>query len=263
MKIAVSNIAWDTERDTEMLGFLSENGVTGLEIAPTRIISKEPYKHLNAFDDYKSCVNNQYHMSIVSLQSVLFGRRENIFGSSKERNDLIVSLENVFDLAARLKCKNVVFGCPKNRIKKHAADDETAIRFFSLVGNVAKKYDVILAIEPNPAIYGTNFLNTTEEVVKFVRRLNLGNVRINYDMGTAIYNSEPLSILRDNISLINHIHISEPWLERPIIEDKHKRMAKTLRDLQYKNYVSLEMKEQANTELAKKTIKKFISVFNG
>ena len=45
MKYSISNIAWSKEYDNEMYAFLKQQGIEGLEIAPTRIFDK-PYDNL-------------------------------------------------------------------------------------------------------------------------------------------------------------------------------------------------------------------------
>ena len=43
MKLAVSNIAWDSVNDNKIYNCMKAIGFTGLEIAPTRIFPDAPY----------------------------------------------------------------------------------------------------------------------------------------------------------------------------------------------------------------------------
>ena len=42
MKLSISNIAWDKEKDIEMYEYLSKLNFSGIEIAPTRIFEIDP-----------------------------------------------------------------------------------------------------------------------------------------------------------------------------------------------------------------------------
>ena len=71
----------------------------------------------------------------------------------------------------------------------------------------------------NPTIYNTNYINTTQEALDLIGEVNSAGFRLNLDVGTMIQNSESAEILRGEVNLINHIHISEPFL-KPIQERK-------------------------------------------
>ena len=77
-----------------------------------------------------------------------------------------------------------------------------------------------------------------------------------------IYNGEETEFLTDSISLINHVHISEPYLA--IIEKRelHNRLAGLLnRCYSYEGYISIEMKEQDNIDTIKRTVDYISEVF--
>ena len=154
-----------------------------------------------------------------------------------------------------INCKNLVFGCPRNRIVNDIEKDyKIASEFFKEIGDYCLSKDVYFAIEPNPEIYNTNFIITTLEAINLVKELNNPGIRINLDMGTMIQNNEEINILEDNINLINHVHISEPNLEyikpRPI----HSKLIKLLKANKYNGYISIEMKNQNNIQAIKNVI---------
>ena len=111
------------------------------------------------------------------------------------------------------------------------------------IGRYAYERNVVFAVEPNPPIYGTNFLNTTVQAIQFVRKLNQSGIGINIDIGTMIYNREGIELLEENMDLINHIHISEPNLVPIEIKDLHSQVAQSLRKCNYQNFISIEMKK--------------------
>ncbi len=49
--------------------------------------------------------------------------------------------------------------------------------------------------------------------------------------------------MEENLQLINHVHISEPYLEKINISGLHYELADMLRKNKFSNYVSIEMKQ--------------------
>ncbi len=252
MKISISNIAWSKENDIEMLEFLSKKGFDAIEIAPTRIIENTPYECIEEAKTICEDIKQKYKLDISSMQSIWFGKTERIFESESNRKSLIDYSKKAIDFANAINCKNLVFGCPKNRIISSIEKDYSiAIDFFSEIGEYAYLNNTCFSIEPNPTIYNTNFINTTNEAIKFIRDVNCEGVKINIDLGTIIYNSEDISILENNINLINHVHFSEPNLEYLEKRKLHKDIIDLLKRNGYNKYVSIELKNQNNTEKVK------------
>ena len=258
MKLSISNIAWQAEYDWEMYNFLSANKFDGLEIAPTRIFPDSPYDCISQAKDFKKMLKNDYGLSVSSVQSIWFGVVENIFGSETERQKLIDYTKKAIDFANALDCRNIVFGCPKNRAVPADMHPDIylplAYNFFNQIGDYAASNGTYISIEPNPPIYSTNFINTTAEAFDICKKLNNPGIKINIDMGTFIHNNESLTILWDNIDLINHVHISEPRLA-PVEKRKlHVDLINELRNLNYANYLSIEMANPNDIDLVKKTV---------
>ena len=60
-------------------------------------------------------LKREYDLSVVSLQSIWYGRNESLFGSYEERQALLEYTKRAIDFACAVGAKNIVFGCPKNR----------------------------------------------------------------------------------------------------------------------------------------------------
>ncbi len=246
MKISISNIAWDTKYDNEIYSLMNKYGYEGLEIAPTRIVStNEPYSLENTDKALK--ILSETGFEIPSAQSILYGKSEKLFGSDEERESLLDYLYKAIDYAAVIKCSNLVFGSPKNRIINDISKEyDIAVDFFNKAGIYAAEKKIVIAIEANPVIYGTNFINDTFSAYKLVKDINNPHVKINYDMGTVIENNENIDDIEKYLAEINHIHISEPYLELIKKRDIHRRLFHILKSNDYKKYVSIEMKKQDN-----------------
>jgi len=260
MKVTISNIAWQSENDAEMYAFLKEKKCTGIEIAPTRIFPENPYSDLNKVTNFRDKLQSDYGLQVVSMQSICYGRNEAIFSSNEERKSLLEYIKQSIDFASELGCNNLVFGSPKNR-NINPNQEEIAIVYFSEIGKYASEKNTVFAFEPNPVIYGTNFINTTNQALDFVKECNVEGLKVNFDLGTVIYNEENLSILENNLKWINHIHISEPYLEAIQKRSLHHELASILRNEKYKNYISIEMKGGSELEKIKDIIQYTQDVF--
>ena len=245
MKLAISNIAWNESEDEVVYSLLRNYGIAGLEVAPTRLIT-EPYQNKERAACILSHLHQQYGFVVPSMQSILFGRNERLFGSLEERGALIDYLCRAVDFANAIGCGNLVFGAPRNR-NYHSGDDVmVAEGFFREIAEYALKHGSVLSMEANPTIYGTNYINTTHEAVDLVRRINHPGFMVNFDLGTVIQNQEDILSLGEAITVVNHVHVSEPYLAPVIPRSIHKQAMDLLRENGYTGYVSIEMKRDEN-----------------
>lgn len=261
MNLSVSNIAWDAKNDEEMYGYLSKLGFKGLEIAPTRIFPQNPYEDLESAKAFANILKEKYNLSISSIQSIWYGKTERVFGDKSERQILINYTKKAIDFANAVDCKNIVFGCPKNRNIVNENDNIVAEEFFGLLGEYAFKNNTVLSIEPNPTIYGTNYINYTNQAFELVSNIKCPGFKVNIDFGTIIQNNEDLTIIEKNLHQVNHIHISEPNLEKIEKRNLHQQLAIILKENKYNGFLSIEMKNQNNLDIVKDAMKYLQEVF--
>ena len=258
MKLSVSNIAWSADHDDEIYEFLSENNYNGLEIAPTRVIPDTPYDEMSEAVRFSNELRERYDLEVSSMQSIWFGMTESIFGSETERGLLIEYTKKAIDFANAIGCGNLVFGCPKNRDipQGMSLSDSLPIahEFFRMIGDYAVQSGTYIAIEANPPIYNTNFINTTAEAFDLCKELNNPGVKVNIDLGTIIYNKESIKPVYDNITQINHVHISEPYLAPIEKRQLHIELLSELKRLDYDKYISIEMGNRNDIDKVKNTI---------
>lgn len=249
MKLSISNIAWDSSHDIEVYKLMKKYGFTGLEIAPTRISSQNPYAHTSEAEELAEELKEAYDIEICSMQSILFGRDEKIFESTRHRQIITDYLMKAINFAAAISCTNLVFGSPKNRNLPSEADYRSAVDFFKLLGDYALKKGTVMSIEANPSIYGTNFINYTLEAVKLVKEVDSEGFKVNLDFGTIIENKENIDEIVNDLEYVNHIHISEPGLLPLSLRDSHKKLAYLLKERLYEGFVSIEMKKSGEQSL--------------
>jgi sugar phosphate isomerase/epimerase len=255
VKLSVSNIAWSAEHDAEMYRFLGEQGFSGLEIAPTRIFPQDPYEHIEEAKVFADMLRNSYGLSVSSMQSIWYGKTENIFASNEDRAELIEYTGKAIRFAETLSCANLVFGCPRNRNMPDPDMLPAAIEFFSAIGHYAFERHAVIALEANPPVYNTNFINTTGEAFDLCNKINSAGVRVNVDLGTVLYNNENLNDIKNNIHLVHHIHISEPLLVPVKKRTLHHELKTMLEGTNYRGYVSIEMKDTGDIEGVKQTVR--------
>ncbi|MCI8550409.1 MAG: sugar phosphate isomerase/epimerase [Lachnospiraceae bacterium] len=250
MNLSISNIGWPARMDLQVYGLMKEYGYSGLEIAPTRIFPEEPYERIEEAGAWGRQLKEDYQLTIPSMQSIWYGRTENVFGTKKEREILLEYTKKAIDFAAVIGCKNLVFGCPKNRNLPKGADPEPAVGFFKELGDYAAVKKTVIGLEANPPIYHTNFVNDTESALKLIERVDSSGFLLNLDVGTIIQNGERISELEGKVRYINHVHISEPGLELIVQRKLHEELFQILKEEGYRGFVSIEMgKRESSTEI--------------
>lgn len=248
MKLAISNIAWNAKDDTTVYAMMRKYGYTGLEIAPTRIFETNPYDDLEAVRRWWEAFETGESFEIPSMQSIWFGKTQKLFEDETQRQELLDYTKKAVDFAAEIRCGNLVFGSPKNRVLPDPADKamwKQGVAFFKKLGDYAMNNGTAIGMEANPAIYNTNYINTTKEALDLIREVESEGFLLNLDAGTMIENKEQVEILEGKISAVNHVHISEPFL-KPVVMDGDRRhfhgeLAAFLRENAYQGYVSVEM----------------------
>lgn len=243
LKLSISNIAWPKEADEEMYGHLRTMGYSGLEIAPSRLFGDKPYTRIAEAAQWARDLKRTYGLNVPSMQSIWYGRTENMFKSRGETESLLAYSQAAVEFAGAVGCKNLVFGCPRNRNMEIPSEmcRKEAERFFSRLGAMAEKQQARFGIEANPEIYHTNYLNTTLEAAKLLSRLAVPGLGLNLDTGTMLYNKETLESIRPWSNWITHVHISEPGLAKIERRAFHVSLLRELVQSGYTGYVSVEM----------------------
>lgn len=265
MQLSISNIAWKKEQDEEIYRVMQENGFTGLEIAPTRIFPEAPYDHLKEAEAWSKQLKKEYGFSISSMQSIWFGKTQSMFGTNEEREALLNYTKKAIDFAAAVECGNLVFGCPKNRAvpgdKTMEWADEAALCFFQELGDYAAQKGTVLALEANPPIYNTNYINDTVSALRMINKVNSRGFLFNFDTGTMIQNGESLEPIAEAVSKINHVHISEPGIETITPRELHRDLLRLLKEKGYQKFISIEMKTQEQAHSVKKSMRYIREIF--
>lgn len=261
MKLSISNIAWTCEQDETVYTYMKQYGFTGLEIAPTRWISSDPYSHIIRAREIAADLRTRHNLGISSIQSIWYGKTENIWDVPNGREALFLYTQRAIDFAQAVNCGNLVLGCPKNRNKPEGAEESGIAAFFSALGEYALTHGTVLAMEPNPPIYHTNYINTTREAIELIKRVGSAGFGLNLDTGTMIENGETPDVLDGALQYVNHVHISEPFLEVVKNRQFHRELRNELWESGYKGYVSIEMNNKSGISAIMETMAYVAEVF--
>ena len=215
MRLSISNIAWDVHEDEAVADLLQEFGVDAIDIAPGKYFS-DPKTASRAEISALRAFWSERGIDIIGMQALLFGTSWNLFAQPEDRAAMLAHLGGVCDVAAQLGAVRLVFGSPKNRDRAGLDDVQTeaiAVDFFRHLGDVAAARDVLICLEPNPPIYGANFMTNMSETAEMVQKIMHRSIRMTLDCGAIIINEEnPKDVIPAYAELFGHIHLSEPQL---------------------------------------------------
>ena len=254
MKLSISNIAWNIGERKKIYKFLLSKNVKGLEIAPKLFL----HNHQNFLRPEKNKLRGNFNeikkfeYKIVSMQSLFYNTTDcYLFGNKKQQEKFVNHFKKIISLAHKLKIPNLVFGSPKNKtipyfMKKKDAI-KISIKIFRLIAKEAKKYNIIISLESNPKIYGSNFLNNIDETYKLIKLVNRKNIKLILDTGEILFHKNQNKLnktIKKTIKQINHVHLSEPFLKK--IENKSFfiKVISQLKKYDYKKWVSIEMRKK-------------------
>lgn len=216
MRLAISNIAWDTVEDEAVAALLQRHQVDAIDIAPGKYFPQPA----NSTAAEMGRVKNwwaKHGIEITGMQALLFDTTGlNVFGTPESQDAMLKHLDAVCRIGAGLGAPRVVFGSPKNRDRSGLGDTETmavAVSFFRRLGDIAASHGVMICLEPNPTCYGANFMTTSGETAQVVAQIAHPAIRMQFDTGALKINGEnPVTVLQACAGLIGHIHASEPNL---------------------------------------------------
>jgi D-psicose/D-tagatose/L-ribulose 3-epimerase len=247
MKIAVSNLAWDSDEEQHVAQLMQSLGIEGLEIAPTKVWESP----LSTLSPERKQVRDRWNdrgIAIVSLQAVLFGRDDlRLFESAGSRAAMLDYLRGMIELAYDLGATRIVFGSPRNRargVMSRTDANAIAVPFLRRIGDFAVESGVVFCVEPNPAQYGCDWITTVEEGHGLMLEVDHKGIALNADSGgITLAREDPSVVIPGSAANIAHFHISEPELA-PIGTGgvAHPAFAGELRAAGYEGWVSVEMR---------------------
>jgi len=217
INLSISNIAWNSVEDDDIVKILKKYKIEYIDIAPGKYFKNV----LSVSHDEVIKVKNYWqknNIKISAVQSILYKTDNlNIFTFKKDSNeDILHYLEKIMMISNLLGAKKIIFGSPKNRDRGNLNNDEVILKsiiFFRMLGDLAKKYSLDVCLEPNPSIYGCNFMTNTYETIEIIKKVNHDSIKLNLDIGALNINREDIKDLMPIChDIVSYVHLSEPNL---------------------------------------------------
>ena len=153
----------------------------------------------------------------------------------------IPHIKKLIDYSKILGIKILVLGSPNLR-KKFVGWEDKVSKFFKDIDKLLDGNDIKVLIEPNAKVYGGEYFFTLSEIVEFIKKNDLINIRTMVDTHNSILeNGNPNIEFINYFDYIKHIHVSEPKLKIISDNDFHNDFAKTLKKNNYKGVVTYEV----------------------
>lgn len=172
-----------------------------------------------------------------------------LYGTDRKKTeaDIAEYAEKGFFRAKTLGASVAVIGSGKARsIPADMAKEEAEDRFvsiLSLLGDLAKQYDIQLAVEPL-SHKETNLIGTVAEGNRFAVMSKRENVGTMIDFFHAFANGDPLDSLKIAKGKLFHAHIARPALDRKVPTQNERasceEFALALKNIGYDERISLE-----------------------
>ena len=246
MKLAVSNIAWQTHDDPKIFNMLKGNGVNGIEVAPTKIWGRWELATPKKAATYRQQIAVQ-GFEIPAMQALLFDKPELQLFDSSIAGPFLSHISLLANLAEAMGAKVLVLGSPKNRKRGQLSMEaslEIASEILFKAAEICSKHNCCIGLEPNPVEYGCDFINNVADARALIDMVNHNGLQLHLDAaGIHMCGGDISDIIRQAGSFV-HYHISEPMLE-PIENGMvdHFSALQTLKEAQYDGWVSIEMKQ--------------------
>lgn len=213
MQISISNIAWELQEEEAIARDIVAAGVTNVDIAPGKYIPDPEGATPDEIEVVRSMwAARGFH--IIGMQALLFGTTNlNLF---TDDGTMLRRLSALCRIGGGLGARALTFGSPRQRDRSGLSDADAmriAVDFFRRLGDVASREGVVVCLEPNPVVYGCNFMVTTAEAASIVDAVDHPGIRLQIDVGAMALNDEPVAkTIARYAALAGHVHASEPML---------------------------------------------------
>jgi sugar phosphate isomerase/epimerase len=259
MKLAISNIAWDVHDDPEILHSLKENGISGIEVAPTKLWENwQGTSHKEAKEYRKFMLNKGFELP--AMQAILFGKPELQVFDKSTHFKFLEHIKIVADLANGFGAKVLVFGAPNNRKRGQIPFHDAygfAVDFFYKLAEICYAQECCIGLEHNPIEYGCDFITNAFDARDLVDSVHHDGFKLHVDSAGLHMCGGNIAEHISSLGAFDHYHISEPMLA-PIYKGvvDHKSALNALRLCDYDKWVSIEMKQPHDHDSLIKSVKK-------
>ncbi len=266
MKLAISNIAWERHYDPQVLQKLREYGVTGIEVAPTKIWPDWEDASQQSAELYRKRMADE-GFEIPAMQAILFGRSDLQLFDPKSHKAFLEHISLVADIAAGLGAKVLVLGAPKNRKRGQISMTiamDIAGDFLHKAGEICFERGCYIGLEHNPIEYCCDFITNVADARELIDLIDHPGVQLHLDSAGIHMCGGDIGTVIKSIGSFVHYHASEPMLE-PIAGGvvDHKKAVSALNEIDYSRWISIEMKQPKEFGLVCSSLMKLKEIISG
>jgi sugar phosphate isomerase/epimerase len=263
MKLGFSNLAWPVELTGPALELLAAMGVTGVEVAPTRIADWDMLTSatISAYRNQLTAAGLQ----ISSLQAIFFSRPEAQLLSTPAAFAVMAEhMKRVAAIAEALGAKAAVFGAPNNRHRGELSLPDAqslAAERLAILGDICADANINLVMESVPATYGADFLLHAHETRDVVAKCQHPAIAMHLDTAcVGLAGDDIVAEIGLTGSGLRHFHAAEPNIgpfDTPVCP--HAKAASALVQARYTGWVVVEMREQPEPLAAIRTASAYLA----
>ena len=242
--------AYDHARE---LNHLAAMGLTGLEVAPSRIWH-DTWKGLTPAQvkDYRRTIETA-GLKVVGLHSLFFDQPKlGLFKGAHQRTKSLAFLEHLSAVCRDLGGKTLIYGGGRKRdaVSYDDAWHET-VHFMNELCNRIANHGTCFCFEPlGPK--DSDFINSAYDSIRIVEEINHPALRVQLDAKALVENDEVgKDVFEAAAPYLVHFHANEPGLgvlgKTDMID--HRFLGSMLKAIDYQGYVSIEQREIAENSI--------------
>ena len=251
MKLAVSNIAWETVGMNEHLALLQKEGCEGLEVSASMIWPEPLEVPLSGVNAFKKSVKS-FGLEMPSMHSLTYSCQDlTLFDSDESRQELIGYIIKLGHIANILEIPVMIFGSSKSR-QIGPRDKNNCFRImvesFRAMAIGLNPLGVTLLIEPLSSQYTDSIINT-DEAMQLITSVDHPNFDLHIDLKSSFAEKEDYArVWSEYAGHIKHCHVANPELNPPNSDCiDHTLAARAIKKSGYDRYISIEMKKTADS----------------
>lgn len=253
MKLATSNIALSAYDHGDQLRHLGALGLTGLEVAPSRVW-RDTWHGLTAaaVETYRSEVSAA-GLDVVGLHSLFYDQPNlGLFRDADTRARTLDFMEHLSMLCRDLGGRTLIYGGGRKRGDMPLEDAFTeSVAFFGDLIPRIEQHETVFCFEPlGPD--DTDFINSVFDSIRVVKEVGHSALRVQLDAKALAANGElDADVFEAAKPYLVHVHANEPGFQvlGSSGEVNHAAIGTHLRTIGYEGFVSIEQKMIGNDPL--------------
>jgi D-psicose/D-tagatose/L-ribulose 3-epimerase len=244
MKYAISNIAWDHADEMTLLPFLRNQGVSGIEVAPTKVWPDWDGLNTTSARIYAHRLKGE-GFDIPSMQGIFYGKQLGSIFDASNHLQILNHLTFIADIASEMGVRTVIFGAPSMRQNPQIRCDSSCksiLPFLKAAAEIFSLSSLILCIEACSAYYNCNFITKHSDLIHMIDLVNEPGFGLHIDAANLFETNERLAEIWTSRLPVQHFHMNEPGLVGfTLPRVPHADNINFLKSVNYSNWISIEM----------------------